>query len=303
MKQFSLIREGSAKNLLYWDEESLLFRFLDWISVFDVGRCFQIPGKAQMICATAVKSAQIAARVGVPTAFIEQIDDCTIRVRRAEVISDRPLNAQDTNCIIPAEWISRFRVAGSLLRKLKAGKVRATDIGFPTDDIPAEGTPLPYPINHFTTKWKKTDEDITYEQARALCGLTPDDAAHCWAMGNVLDGALAAVWRQAGFVRFDRKYEYLRLGASRRIVIGDVFGTQDEDRPVLANALEEGGVEHYSKEYVRQVLIASGYKAELDAAREAGEKDPLPLDLSDEELTEVARRYKHFADAYCAVEI
>ena len=303
MKYFELIREGSAKNLLYIDDKDLAFRFLDWISVFDVGRCFEIPGKAEAICSVVMKSAEVARTVGVSTAILEQIDEVTIRVRKASVIANRPINAQDTDCIIPAEWISRFRVAGSLLRKLKDGKVKPTEIGFPTDDIPVEGTPLPYPINHFTTKWEKTDREISHKEACELCGLTVEEEAHCWAMGNVLDGALASIWRQAGFVRLDRKYEYLRLGPNREIVIGDVFGTQDEDRPVDLLALKKGKVEHYSKEYVRQVLIANGYKAKLDTARDAGESDPPPPDLSEEELAEVSRRYRYFADAYCAVSI
>src|SRR3989338_3086240 len=79
----------------------------------------------------------------------------------------------------------------------------------------------------------------------------------------------------------------------------DSAGTQNEDRFVPRAKLQEGIVEHWSKEYLRQLLIGKGFKKMVEAARDRGDSTlpDYPI-FSEEEETEIMRRYNGFADAY-----
>jgi len=298
--ELELLRHGSSKDIYRVDKKMLDLRFLDQFSAFDVGPCPQlIPGKGEAICAAAVKSFEIAKAIGVPTHFVEQIDEVTIRVREVQVITDRPLTGQDTNCLVPAEWITRYRVAGSLWRKFKGNKASPMAFGFAADAVPEEGAPLPWPVKHFTTKFEAADRDLSAEEALALCGLTPEDAEQFWDMCVRLDGAISLAYQLAGFAYFDGKKEVALVGPNRQKIIADTFGTQDEDRPVCLADLRQGrGVEHYGKEFIRQYLIKAGYYGAVQKARAANEPDPpYPL-IPEDVIAEMARRYESFADRY-----
>ena len=148
MNELELLRKGSSKNIYRADKESLVFKFTDNFSVFDVGRSpFPIPGKGEAICACAVQSYLIAESVGIPTCFIEQVSDTMVRIREATLITDRPLTATDENCLVPAEWIYRLHVAGSIDRDFRSGKKIPENYGLPAGIMPAVGTPFPYPIH------------------------------------------------------------------------------------------------------------------------------------------------------------
>jgi len=106
------------------------------------------------------------------------------------------LTEKDTNCILPIEWITRYLLSGSLLRDLKSGKKKLEDYGFdPTKQVPPEGTVLPWPVNHATTKFEESDRELSHEEALRLCGITPVIEARIWAIINRLDGAAAALAR------------------------------------------------------------------------------------------------------------
>lgn len=298
------LKEGSSKDIYRVDKTSLAFRFTKRFSVFDVGACPQeIPGKDVAICKAAVKSFEIAQAIGVPTHFMEQLDEVTIRVREVQIIGGRPLTFQDTDCLTPAEWITRSVVAGSLLEKFKSGKAKPTAYGFITDDVPAEGTPLPWTVKHRTTKLEKIDRDLTHEEALALCGLTLQDEEQIWDMIVRLDGAIALAWYQAGYICFDGKKEVAVFGQNRQKIIVDTCGTQDEDRPVKRADLLNNDVQHYGKEAIRQYFKKTGFYAAVQSARKENRPDPeYPL-IPEEVMADFSRRYTTFANDYSAVQI
>ncbi len=95
-----LLKRGSAKNIydVPGDATLLDFEMTDDFSVYDVGKSPQkIPGKAKALCDAAVRTFEIADALGIPNIYRGRIDDITIRVLRAEVITDRPLTATDRN--------------------------------------------------------------------------------------------------------------------------------------------------------------------------------------------------------------
>lgn len=297
-----LIKHGSAKDIYLLgdpsDNSDIAFRFTDWFSVFDVGRAsYPIPSKGKAVCACAVKSFMIARAIGVPTHFVEQLDEITIRVKQARIIADRNLTQQDENYVVPAEWIYRLRVAGSIERDFRDGKKFPVDYGLPREVIPATGTPFPHPVHHFTTKFKDFDRDLTNAEACVLAGITPNDQAHFWSMIDRLTGAIALELAKAGYALLDGKMECL-MGPARQKMIGDVFGTPDEDRFCPLEPLKQNKVYHYSKELIRQELIAMGYYNRLKAARQSGIEDPPIPQLPETVIEEISLRYKAVARAY-----
>lgn len=294
-----LIRKGSAKDILRCDQETIAFRFTPYFSVFDVGRNdYKIPGKTEAMCACAVKSFEIAETIGVPTHFMEQIDPVTIRVRESQIITDRALTSRDENHLVPLEWIYRLRVAGSIYRDFRSGKKKPENYGLPANIIPEEGAPFPWPVHMITTKFEEgTDRELSDEEACHMAGITVQDRDQYWSMIDRLTGAIALVLAGAGFALLDGKMECI-MGPGRQKMIGDVFGTPDEDRPCLAAELEEGEVIHYSKEYIRQLFIEMGYYDKLKKAREAGQPDPPIPRLQPEEIEEASNRYIVFAQSY-----
>lgn len=298
-----LVHSGSVKEVYRKKAGLLAFQFTPYFSVFDVGRHPQaIPGKAEAVCACAVRSLEIAARVGVPTHFVEQMDETTILVREAQVITERKLTKTDTNFVVPLEFISRFRVAGSILRDFRARNKRPTNYGFPTDELPSQGTPFAWPIHQITTKFEHVDRELAYEESLALAGLIPQDLEEYWAMIDRLNGAIGLAFDEAGYVHLDGKMECV-MGPGREKFIADVFGTPDEDRFCPAADLAQGIIVHYSKEHIRELFIESGYYAEVTAARKQQLPDPAYPYLNDGEIEEISRRYIAVAEAYAGVKI
>ena len=291
---FKHLRSGSSKELYRVDAHSLGFGFTNYFSVFDVGRStYEIPEKGKAVCDCAVKAFEIAEAVGVPTHFMERIDDTTIRVREVQTITDRPMTPVDRNYLLPAEWISRYMVAGSLERAFISGEEQPENYGLPAG-IPVTGTPLPYPIHQLTTKFEQFDRKMTLDELCNNGGITRLYVEECWRMIDRLDGALALQAHKAGFLILDGKKE-LYLGPNGEKGIGDVFLTPDEDRPAK---IVGGEVVHYSKEFLRQLFIAMGYKKLLDEARKAGKSDiPIPK-LPESQIAEAHRRYVDFAKAF-----
>jgi phosphoribosylaminoimidazole-succinocarboxamide synthase len=295
----SFIRQGSAKNIYRVDDTTIAFRFTNHFSVFDYGRMPDlIPDKALSVCACAVKSFGIATAIGVPTHFVEQLDPVTIRVKEARIITDRYLTTNDKNYVVPAEWIYRLRVAGSIDRDFRAGKKKPTNFGFPSNDPPAVGTPFPFPVHMLTTKFEDFDREITDEEAGEMGGLSYEDQLEFWSMIDRLTGAIAWKLLKTGFVLIDGKMECL-IGPNREKMIGDVFCTPDEDRFCsFAKLINKGEVIHYSKEYLRQIYIENGWKKQLDAARAESKNDPEPPRLTKEQINIAGTCYAVLAEAY-----
>src|SRR3989344_1155887 len=293
---------GSSRDVFRVNPGILEFKFTDTFSVFDVGiHHQQIPGKAEALCASAVRSFEIAERLGVETHFIEQVNSVAIRVREFRILEPMDMTVNMTGHILPLEFIDGSHVAGSLGRDFRSGKKKPTDFGFETDEPPKDGTPLHWPEQRYTTKREEYDRPLTSLEARALASIMKEEEERLWRVIHRLNGGLSLVAAMAGFTRFDGKKE-AGLGLRRRPVILDTFGTPDEDRFVLTASLRKGEIVHYSKEMIRKIFIANGYYKELMAAREAGKADlPYP-DLTKTEIAEVGRRYQQFAEAYCSVK-
>ncbi|MES2088151.1 MAG: phosphoribosylaminoimidazolesuccinocarboxamide synthase [Patescibacteria group bacterium] len=303
MKSRELIHQGSVKDIYEVDAQTLAFVHTNNWSAFDIGRCSQpIPEMGKAVVRATMASNRIATAVGVQTCILEQEDEWTILVRRFNTLKGLALNPGETDVMVSLEWIDREAVSGNLNRDFISGKRKPTDFGFESDGsdkLPTEGTLLPFPSHEVTTKWEDVDRPIaTTEEALAYAGITLTEWRSVWRVINRLNGALALAARSAGFTRLDGKKEIALSGRKRHPVVIDSFGTPNEDRYALTKTLKPGQVEHYSKEYLRQLLIEKGFKKALDITRSHGLPNPKYPILTEDEIGEVGRRYRNFAAMY-----
>ncbi len=112
-----LLYEGKAKKVFAIDDEGvLLHRYKDDATAFNPQKRGQIGGKGRTNATMSAAVFEYLETQGVPTHFVEQVDDETIKTKRLEML--------------PVEVIVRNVAAGSLAKR----------IGY------EEGTPLKAPI-------------------------------------------------------------------------------------------------------------------------------------------------------------
>ncbi len=295
-----LIHEGSVKNIYDAGNGVMALVHGDTFSAFDVGRSKQlIPGMGRSVLRATVATFRIAERIGISTHYLGQEDDDTILVRRFSTPQDRPLRPDETDAMVRLEFIRRKYVSGRRAREYKAGTRKPTQDGFPTDNPMPDGTLLPCPTHEVTTKWEDEDIEIC-DLPRVLeySGITETEWWRVWTLVDTLDGAIDIAARAAGFEHFDSKKEFALVGPGRLWMLIDAAGTQNEDRFVSRVKLGHGIVEHWSKEFLRQLLIEKGFKKAVEDARTRGDTLPDYPQFSDAEVGEIARRYNKFADAY-----
>src|SRR5438445_7983 len=194
------------------------------------------------------------------------------------------------NFLIPLEVIARYYVAGSLHDRIKAGKIRPAEAGFPTGHAPRYGEPLPRPFVEVTTKLEKVDRELTTAEALAISKLSPAEYDDLVKAVLMIDDRLNTEVRKRGLIHVDGKKEFA-MDQERRLMLVDTFGTADEDRFWDLEAYQKGEQIELSKEFVRQYYRKIGYHQALMEAREAGGPEPDIPPLPEEVTKEVSDLY------------
>ncbi len=271
------LREGKVKAVFETEnEEELLFKYSNRISVFDKIIPNDVPRKGESLCRTSAFWFEQLEDEGIcKTHFLDMPEPDQMRVRRVRVIHDYDrLDDQTTNFLIPLEVICRHFAAGSLMDRVRKGKVDPTELGFPEGHEVTSGERLPTPFVEFTTKLEPIDRKLTEEEALEISGLTEDELEHIKQTVLAIDQFIEDQVEPRGLIHADGKKEFA-FDENRELMIIDAFGTADEDRFWEKQPYEERGERvELSKEFVRQHYRDSGYHAELTAAREAGEPEP-----------------------------
>ncbi len=290
-RPMKLLRKGKVKEVYEVSDTELEFLFTDQISVFDKVIPSLVPHKGETLCRTSAHWFAVVQRMGIRTHFLRVIDGDRMRVRRVQVIPDySKLSPKTRNYLIPLEVIARYYVAGSLHDRLKEGRVRPEDAGFPRGHVPAYGEPLPEPFVETTTKLEKVDRELTREEAIRISGLTPEEYDGLLEAVLKIDETLNTEVRNRGLIHVDGKKEFA-MDPERRLMLVDTFGTADEDRFWDLAAYEQGQQVELSKEFVRQYYRTIGYHERLMAARTSGHTEPDIPALSDNVLKEVGDLY------------
>jgi len=286
-----LVRKGKVKEVYEVSRAELEFVFTDQISVFDKVIPSLVPHKGETLCRTSAHWFKAARDMGVRTHFLGLPAPNRMRVRRVQVISEYDkIRPTTRNFLIPLEVIARYYVAGSFYDRVKAGAIRAEDVGFPKGYVPAYGERLPEPFVEVTTKLEKVDRELSKEEALTISKLSPHEYEELIEAVLRIDERLNADVRKRGLIHVDGKKEFA-MDPERQLMLVDTFGTADEDRFWDAAAYERGECIELSKEFVRQHYRRIGYHQALMDARSAGRPEPDIPALPEEVLKQVSELY------------
>jgi len=278
-----LIRKGKVKEVYQVDNETLEFVFSDNVSVFDKVIPSSIPHKGETLCRTAQYWFRLLEKNGIKGHFIEYLPPSRMRVKRFNIIEDYDkINTKTSNYLIPLEVICRHYAAGSLMDRIKSGKITPEALGFPKGYAVKYGDKLPKPYLETTTKLEAVDRELDEKEAKKIAGLTDKDYKGILDTVLAIDKIIGDEAAKRGLIHVDGKKEF-GYNEKRELVVIDTFGTLDEDRWWDAESYNAGKVVELSKEFVRLHYRETGYHKELMDAREKGRPEPpipaLPADV------------------------
>jgi phosphoribosylaminoimidazole-succinocarboxamide synthase len=265
-----LIRRGKVKDIyeLDNDSKSILFHFSDRVSAFDVKMATSIPRKGEVLCRFAE--------------FWFNILDTPHHMLR---VQDKDKMVVKRLAMIPMECVVRGYFYGSFSDRYKdhLGK------DLPEDYRPVMADKLPRPIFDPTTKSEEHDMPINKEQAVSIGLVSKSEYELLEKTSISLYEKMTAIVEKAGFIIADVKFEFGR-DENGSIVLGDSLGP-DEYRLWLRADYSPGRIqEAYDKQLLRDWLIKTGFKAEIDRLAKEGKKPESPT-VSPEIVAELSRRY------------
>ncbi len=295
MVDLELIQIGKVKEVYsVKGTEELEFKFTDKISVFDKVIPSMIPRKGESLCRTSAFWFEKGRDLGIGSHFIRLTGPDSMRVKKVNVERDmRNITPTSHSILIPLEFIARYYVAGSLLDRMKKGKVTNEEVGFPSAHTARYGEPLPEPLLEATTKLEDVDRPLTNGEAMELAKLDRAEWDELWESVLKIDAVIERESKSRGLVHVDGKKEF-GFDADRDLMLIDTFGTADEDRFWDISELEKGNMVELSKEAVRQYYRGSGYHTLLMDAREKGvtkdQEPPIPA-MPENEVDRIAGLY------------
>ena len=259
------LTSGKVKDLYDIDESSILFKFSDRVSAFDVKFKQDIPRKGEILC----KFAEFwFNELPVSNHFIKRKSDTEIIVKKMEML--------------PIECVVRGYFYGSLVSRWKKGEVV-----LPEDVDTTLAAKLPEPLFDPTTK---SEHDVPINKAKALEMKLVSVEQYEWLEKISIDiyKKMAKTADNIGFILADLKLEFGLLNG--KITLGDSIGP-DEYRLWSKDSFEVGKIqEAYDKQLLRDWLAANGYQKQFDDERDAG-REPVAPEIPAEIISKITERY------------
>ena len=259
------LTSGKVKDLYDIDESSILFKFSDRVSAFDVKFKQDIPRKGEILC----KFAEFwFNELPVSNHFIKRKSDTEIIVKKMEML--------------PIECVVRGYFYGSLVSRWKKGEVV-----LPEDVDTTLAAKLPEPLFDPTTK---SEHDVPINKAKALEMKLVSVEQYEWLEKISIDiyKKMAKTADNIGFILADLKLEFGLLDG--KITLGDSIGP-DEYRLWSKDSFEVGKIqEAYDKQLLRDWLAANGYQKQFDDERDAG-REPVAPEIPAEIISKITERY------------
>ena len=259
------LTSGKVKDLYDVDESSILFKFSDRVSAFDVKFKQDIPRKGEILC----KFAEFwFGKLPVSNHFIKRESDTEIIVKKMKML--------------PIECVVRGYFYGSLVSRWKKGEVAVPE---GTDTTLA--AKLPEPIFDPTTK---SEHDIPINKTKALEMKLVSEEQYAWLEKTSIDiyKKMAQIADTVGFILADLKLEFGLLDG--KITLGDSIGP-DEYRLWPKDSFEVGKIqEAYDKQLLRDWLTVNGYQKQFDDERDAG-REPVAPEIPAEIISKMTERY------------
>ncbi len=173
-----LLYEGKAKKVFTTDDEGvLLHRYKDDATAFNAEKRGQIGGKGRTNATMSAAVFEYLETQGVPTHFVEQVDDETIKTKKLDML--------------PVEVIVRNIAAGSLAKR----------IGY------EEGTPLRAPVVELCLKSDELGDPLLNHYHFRELGVPDEDLNFCEELGLKVNEALRPYFDEKGVILVDFKIE------------------------------------------------------------------------------------------------
>ena len=259
------LTSGKVKDLYDVDDNTILFKFSDRVSAFDVKFNQDIPEKGKVLC----KFAEFwFEKLDVPNHFVRRGSDNEIIVKKMNML--------------PIECVVRGYFYGSLINRWKKGEVTVPE---GTDTTMA--AKLPEPIFDPTTK---SEHDIPIDKSKALEMNLVTEEQFDWLKDTSISiyKKMAEIADGVGFILADLKLEFGLLNG--KITLGDSIGP-DEYRLWPKDSFEVGKIqEAYDKQLLRDWLTANGFQKQFDDSREKGE-EPIAPQIPQEIISKMTQRY------------
>ena len=259
------LTSGKVKDLYEKDENSLLFKFSDRVSAYDVKFSQDIPKKGQVLCHFAEFWFN---KLDVSNHFIKRESETEISVKKMTMI--------------PMECVVRGYFYGSLIGRWKNGSIQ-----LPENTDTTMAAKLTQPLFDPTTK---SEHDIPVDKSKALEMNLVSEEQYSWLEKTSIDiyNQMATIADDAGFILADLKLEFGILDG--KIVLGDSIGP-DEYRLWPKDTFEVGKIqESYDKQILRDWLTANGYQKQFEDDRNNG-KEPVAPEIPSEIIQTITQRY------------
>ena len=265
---YSLIKQGKVKSAYQssTNPNNILFDFSDRISAFDVILPTAIPKKGEILC----KFAKLFFdNLNVDHHLIDTVDSTKMIVKKLDMI--------------PIECIVRGYLYGGLFERVNKGEIEVD-----CDNVLA--TQLSEPIFDPTTKSDIKDEPITESEIISQNIVSEDELNYLKNTSIDVYQKILDMASKSGFLIADLKLEFGK-DESGNILLADSIGP-DEFRLWSFDKYEIGKTqESFDKQILRDWLIDSGYKTQLDNARKNKVELPSPPVLPQELVDLIQERY------------
>ena len=259
------LTSGKVKDLYEKDENSILFKFSDRVSAYDVKFSQDIPKKGQVLCHFAEFWFN---KLDVSNHFIKRESETEISVKKMTMI--------------PMECVVRGYFYGSLIGRWKNGSIQ-----LPENTDTTMAAKLTQPLFDPTTK---SEHDIPVDKSKALEMNLVSEEQYVWLEKTSIDiyNQMASVANDAGFILADLKLEFGILDG--KITLGDSIGP-DEYRLWPKDSYVLGKIqESYDKQILRDWLTANGYQKQFEDDRNNG-KEPVAPEIPSEIIQTITDRY------------
>jgi len=246
-------------------DDTLLFKFSDRVSAYDVKFNENIPQKGKVLC----KFAEFwFNELHVPNHFVRRHSDTEIIVKKMQML--------------PIECVVRGYFYGSLVSRWKNG-----EIILPKNTDTTLAAKLVEPIFDPTTK---SEHDIPINKTKALEMNLVTEEQYSWLEKTSIEiyKKMSVLADNAGFILADLKLEFGILDG--QITLGDSIGP-DEYRLWPKESYQVGKTqESFDKQILRDWLTEHGYQKQFDDARDAG-KEPIAPKIPNEIISKMTERY------------
>ena len=256
---------GKVKDIFDLEDGTILFKFSDRVSAYDVKFKDIIPKKGEVLC----KFAEFwFDELPIPNHFVKRKSDTEIIVKKMNML--------------PIECVVRGYLYGSLFNRWKNN-----EISLPEGSSTQLASKLPEPIFDPTTK-AEHDIPVTKKLAIEKDLVTEKEYDYLSQVSINIYTQMAKLAEKAGFILADLKLEFGKLDG--KIILGDSIGP-DEYRLWPKDSYEVGKTqEAYDKQLLRDWLTEHGYQKQFDDARARGE-DPVAPSIPSDLIQKMTDRY------------